>query len=334
LIDLAQEGKRPNLPVYALATSNAKSNWVAVATQDGIFVSEGASFRRPEGWPGDKDVQTLAFQEVGEDIFLWAGTAAAGWENGSGCRVLRLTAGKEEPIAEIIHEIIAQSKEKSVDKILEKAKRKTRDINITKIIDEIVFEIQGTAKSKTILEAIDEIIVKAKGTTTEETWGPYIEGWVGGSCNGLAFFGSKVLAATHHNGVLWLNFDGDTRNLKAKWESPDIAICDLPPRDPGPFQPVAALATNWKPSRDDPSSDRRELMVVMASVVREVEAHVVEGVYRYCNMNEKGDIKKEDVQYEFLSHDVYTERVTLPPTWLFVSEKHEVLVLSEGQEGM
>jgi hypothetical protein len=149
-----------------------------------------------------------------------------------------------------------------------------------------------------------------------ETFGPD-QGWEGGSCNQLAFVGSRVLAATHHGGVLNLDSSGAGGG---RWEVPDVAACDLPPRsEPGPFQPVAALATNWNP--DSPP----EQPVIMAGVVRELERQEGEGIYRSVNLGR---------QYEFLSRRVHTERVTLPATWLFVSGKHEVIVAYEGQEGL
>jgi hypothetical protein len=146
----------------------------------------------------------------------------------------------------------------------------------------------------------------------EEAWeffGPE-RGWKGGSCNFLAFVGDHVLAATHHQGVLAL----DTSIQGSRWKVPDVATCGLPPRsEPGPFQPVASLATNNNPEKP----------VIMAGVVREIERQEGEGVYRSRDLGRK---------YEYLSQREFAERVTLPPDWLFVSGPHEVIIAEEGQE--
>lgn len=88
----------------------------------------------------------------------------------------------------------------------------------------------------------------------------------------------------------------------------------MPPRsEPGPFQPVAALATNSNPEKP----------VIMAGVVRDIERQAGEGVYRSWDLGR---------EYEFLSQREFAERVTLSPTWLFVSGQHEVIMAEESQE--
>ena len=243
----------PHRPVYAVATArtalvSTPRTWVAIVTQDDVYLSDdgGENFRPcKKGLRGGEDIQRLAFQVTEGGAYLWAGTAAAGDQDGQGCLRLRLEVSKEEPW---------------------------------------------------------------------QPFGPH-QGWKGGSCNDLAFWGTQVLAATHHQGVLMLD-TGPAGN--GRWKVPDVETCGLPPRGkPGPFQPVAALATNWNPGR---GSDEQ---VIMAGVVREIERQEGEGIYRSQNgANE----------YKFLSRHVFDERVTLPLTWLFVSGEHEVHVDYEGRE--
>ena len=149
-------------------------------------------------------------------------------------------------------------------------------------------------------------------TSKNENWKPYGKDWKGGSCNGLAFADTLVLAATHHGGVLFLNTEG-----AEVWEAPDLATCGLPPRSTAfPFEPVAALATNWP-------LDEQPKPVVMVSVTRETARLEGEGIYRSQDVGRT---------YEFLSRKEFDERVTLPRTWLFVSGEHEVKVDYESQE--
>ncbi len=56
-----------------------------------------------------------------------------------------------------------------------------------------------------------------------EGWRNYVKGWSGGSCRALAFQGSKVFAATHHSGVVWL----DSSRESPAWQTPGIR-CGLP----------------------------------------------------------------------------------------------------------
>lgn len=128
-----------------------------------------------------------------------------------------------------------------------------------------------------------------------EGWQPFGTGWEGGSCRGLTFLGTEVLAASHRMGVLRL--DPDAR--PAQWGAPDVR-CGLPLRDPGRFQPVMTVAARpgW------------------------VMAGTEEGVFRSQEGSE---------QYESASAVEFADKVTLPPTWLFCSGAHEIEVVSEDE---
>jgi hypothetical protein len=133
-------------------------------------------------------------------------------------------------------------------------------------------------------------------TNSAEGWRQIAQEWKGGSCHGLAFQGSKIFAATQHSGVLW----ADSRRSDATWHPPAIS-CGLPIRDVERiFHPVRGIAV-------DPAE--RVLMAVGP-----------EGIYRSTD---------EGLNYERCSEKEFSERVTLPETWLFVSGEHDISVVSE-----
>jgi hypothetical protein len=130
-----------------------------------------------------------------------------------------------------------------------------------------------------------------------EGWQRINQGWNGGSCRAIAFRGSQILASTHRSGVLFLTRQGS----EARWEAPDVN-CGLPLRDPGRFYPVDTVAA-------DPGG-------------RLILAGGIEGVYR----SEDGGRA-----YASASSKEFSDRVTLPPTWLFCSGEHQVTVVSEDE---
>jgi len=131
-----------------------------------------------------------------------------------------------------------------------------------------------------------------------EGWQTFNKGWLGGSCVELAFQGNKILAATFDGGVLWL----DRRNEQESWHVPDLN-CGLPQSSrEHPFERVDALAA-------DPL---REVLMTGGK----------SGAYRSKNGGQ---------QYEFCSRKVFTDKVTLPPNWLFCSGEHELEVVTESE---
>ena len=133
-----------------------------------------------------------------------------------------------------------------------------------------------------------------------DSWRNFVKGWNGGSCRALAFQGSKVVAATHHSGVIWL----DSSKEDPSWQSPTIR-CGLPFREAKQdriFQPVEAVAA------------RVEDNMILAGGV--------EGVYRSSDGG---------ASYENSSSRVFTRNVTIPETWLFCSGEHDIEVVSEDE---
>ncbi len=130
-----------------------------------------------------------------------------------------------------------------------------------------------------------------------EGWVPFGKGWAGGSCRSIAFQGTRVMAGTHHAGVVRLN----SQSANAAWQTPDIN-CGLPLRDPGRFQPVDTVAV-------DPAG-----RLVVAG-------------------GPGGSLRSDDggVHYQSCSGKEFTDKVTLPDTWLFVSGEHDITVVSEDE---
>lgn len=129
-----------------------------------------------------------------------------------------------------------------------------------------------------------------------EGWQAFHQGWTGGSCRSLAFHGPNVLAATHRAGVLRL----DLGAADAAWQAPPVG-CGLPIRDKERiFHPVNAVAVD---------GDSRWIL-----------AGGPQGVYR------SGD---GGLHYEPSSARTFSERVTLPDTWLFCSGAHQITAVDE-----
>ncbi|MGO9270166.1 MAG: baseplate J/gp47 family protein [Terriglobia bacterium] len=131
-----------------------------------------------------------------------------------------------------------------------------------------------------------------------EGWQAFSKNWAGGSCQGIAFQGSQIRAASHHAGVLRLA----ARRNDIAWETPSLG-CGLPLREAEHlFYPVATVA-------GDPDG-------------RLVLAAGAEGIYRS---------KDGGVSYSTCSSNEFTDKVTLPPTWLFCSADHDIAVVSEDE---
>jgi hypothetical protein len=130
-----------------------------------------------------------------------------------------------------------------------------------------------------------------------EGWTHLKENWSGGSCKAIAFYGSTVLAATHRGGILSITGDGGNRI----WKRPNIK-CGLPIRDTDRlFQPVHTLSVN------------PDQTLVLAGTP--------EGVFKSGG----GEIFAPCSKKEF------TDKVTLPETWLFCSGRHDITVETDDE---
>ena len=132
-------------------------------------------------------------------------------------------------------------------------------------------------------------------------WEAAGNGWQAGSCWGLAFQGSRVLAATHHGGILRL----EAGLPETAWEALEL-------------QAGAPL-----------NEAKKFLFLQVDSVAADSEGRVVlvagaQGVYRSLDGG---------ANYEPVCSNEFAETVTLPETWVFVSGEHELEVVSEDEAG-
>jgi hypothetical protein len=93
----------------------------------------------------------------------------------------------------------------------------------------------------------------------------------------------------------------DLSQSSPSWQAPDVE-CGLPLRDPGQFRPVETIA-----AREDAGR---------------VMAGVSDGIFRSDD---------EGATYQSTSSREFTEKVTLPDTWLFCSGTHQITVVSEDE---
>ncbi len=137
------------------------------------------------------------------------------------------------------------------------------------------------------------------GQDPPEDWQAFNSKWIGGSCVELAFQGDRVLAATFDSGAVWL----EQRASGEAWHTPGID-CGLPQSSrEHPFDRVDALATDTQ----------RKVLLTGGQT----------GVYR---SNDGGE------HYSKVSCKVFTDKVTLPPNWLFCSGEHEIEVVTEDED--
>jgi hypothetical protein len=136
-------------------------------------------------------------------------------------------------------------------------------------------------------------------------WQNHAAAWRAGSCRGIAFLPGRVLAATHHAGVLALDLPDQASG--PGWTSPPLSS-GLPLRDRDRdrflFDPVDGVATG---------RDGHTAMAVGARGVFRTDAAAV--------------------SYVESSASVATSQVTLPPTWLFVSGEHRITTVWADEIG-
>jgi hypothetical protein len=116
--------------------------------------------------------------------------------------------------------------------------------------------------------------------------------WVGGSCRDLAPVGDRVFAATAKAAIS----AGDTSREDAPWR-PSAVDCGLPLREVGRFQPLLAVAAAGK--------------LLLAGCVG--------GVYA----------SSDGRNWEHASPREFSERISLPRTWLFAPGEHQLTVRYE-----
>ena len=141
--------------------------------------------------------------------------------------------------------------------------------------------------------------ILGNGQDPPEDWQSFTDQWLGGSCVEVAFQQDRILAATFDGGVLWLEKHGTGE----AWHAPDIN-CGLPQATrEHPFDRVDALAAD------------RLRSILMAGGKS--------GIFRSSDGGE---------HYEYSSRKTFSDRVTLPPNWLFCSGEHEIEVVNQYED--
>jgi len=135
------------------------------------------------------------------------------------------------------------------------------------------------------------------GNDSAAAWQEFSQGWLGGSCTDIAFYHGKILASTYDGGVLWLN----QAKTGESWNLPAVQS-NLPLGDRAhTFQRVDALGQN----------DAGKLMAGCKS-----------GIFLSTD---------EGATYSPCSKNSFSERVTVPPTWVFCSGAHEIEVVTPDE---
>ncbi|GAA2095523.1 putative baseplate assembly protein [Microlunatus panaciterrae] len=129
-----------------------------------------------------------------------------------------------------------------------------------------------------------------------EGWRAVGSQWVGGICRDLTTIGDRIFAASAKSGVTV----SDTGRDAVPWRASAVD-CGLPLREVGRFEPVLAVSAS-----DD---------LLLAGCVG--------GVYSSRNAT----------RWEHASQQVFSERISLPRTWLFAPGAHELTVRYDDARG-
>lgn len=128
-----------------------------------------------------------------------------------------------------------------------------------------------------------------------EGWKAFNSGWAAGACTAIDFAGREVFAASRRLGVLSLKMDQD----QPQWQAANVNG-GLPMEQLGEFEAVTCLALTSAPE------SKRSLFAVGPK-----------GIYRQT----LGEAK-----FDHCSQAEFNDKVTLPATWLFCSDEHQVTV--------
>jgi hypothetical protein len=156
-----------------------------------------------------------------------------------------------------------------------------------------------------------ELPSSPQSVESAEGWRALPVKWQGGSCRALAFDGLNVYAGTHFAGVAQL----DSAKPDAGWHTSPIQ-CGLPMRGADKlFAPVHTVALNSASNTNTTEAAAPPRLMVGGD----------QGVYRSPDRG---------LVFECASAREFADKVALPPTWLFCSGEHDVVVsLSETQNG-
>lgn len=151
-------------------------------------------------------------------------------------------------------------------------------------------------------EGAFRIELRASGIDDPDGWKPFNIGWQGGSCEDLTFVEGTVFAGSNRGGVLTLD--------------------------------ATAAAPRWNATRLDaglPIRDKDRLLEVCAAIAAApgtpkslVMSGGPVGVFRSTDGSD---------HFTLSSATDYTDRVPLPPNWLYCAGTHALTVVAEDSEG-
>jgi len=150
-------------------------------------------------------------------------------------------------------------------------------------------------------EGAFRLALRAGGEDDPEGFKPFAAGWQGGSCEGVAFAGDTVFAGSNRSGVLSI----DTSAASPAWQ-PVRLDAGLPIRDTERLLEVVETVAAGPREGQPP--------IVMSGGLR--------GVHRSLDGGRT---------YAPASATVFTDRIPLPPDWLYCAAPHEIAVVGDLQ---
>jgi hypothetical protein len=135
-----------------------------------------------------------------------------------------------------------------------------------------------------------------------EGWQDFSTNWEAGGCLDVAFSGSTVFAGTRRHGVLQLGLDLEN----PAWSAPDPQSGLPMGKELAQMAPIDHLAAVA------PETEESQGLIMAAGA---------EGIFRSSDAG---------FRYERCSDREFADRVTLPETWLFCSDVHEIKVVHDG----
>lgn len=147
------------------------------------------------------------------------------------------------------------------------------------------------------------IELRANGADDPDGWKSFNIGWQGGSCEDLAFAGGAVIAGSNRAGVLVM----DAQAASPGWTVSRLDA-GLPIRDTERLLHVVdAVAATTRPDNS--------VMIFAAGPA---------GVYRSLDRG---------TRFTLSSATEFTDRIPLPPNWLYCAAEHSIAVVSDETEG-
>jgi hypothetical protein len=153
------------------------------------------------------------------------------------------------------------------------------------------------------------------GQKPPDGWKPFIASWNGGSCNALAFFGSKVAAGSYNGGVLLLDPDQGSPAWSAVNLTSGLA------RSGAVLESVTSLGCSSYAGGSNLAVTSALALTASDLAGPHLLAAGKQGVYR----------SEDGAAYRCVSTTELLDKVTLPPTRLFCAGQHDLKVWYENE---